>query len=255
MTALTFRDHFSERAREYAAYRPRYPDALIDYIARLPDRRSLALDCGTGNGQAAVGLAERFDRVVATDRSQDQLRHAIAATNVEYRCAAAEDSGLPDASVDLITAAQALHWFDTAAFFDEARRALVPGGVIAVWGYGDPTIAEPALHAIIHEFNRGFLEAYWPTERSLLLDRYATIEFPFDEIASPAFELHELWSFAELTGYLRSWSAVARYAAEHGRDPVVDLEKKIEKHWRNPVERCSVRWPLYLRVGRKSASG
>jgi hypothetical protein len=127
--------------------------------------------------------------------------------------------------------------------------------VIAVWGYGDPAIAEPALHEILHEFNRGLLEPYWPPERSLLLDRYAPIEFPFDEIASPAFELHERWSFAELTGYLRSWSAVARYAAEHERDPVLDLERTIEKHWGNAGERHSVRWPLSLRVGRKRVGG
>lgn len=247
-----FKDHFSDRAAEYAAFRPRYPDALIDCISALPPRRALALDCGTGSGQAASSLATRFDRVVATDPSFDQLRHAIAAPNVEYRRAAADDSGLPDASVDLVTAAQALHWFDIAAFFREARRVLVREGVMAAWGYGDPTIDEPALQTALHEFNRGVLEPYWPAERSLLLAGYATVEFPFDEISLPRFELRERWTLSELAGHLRSWSAVGRYAARHGRDPVVDIERALEKIWGDPHKRRAMSWPIYLRAGRHS---
>jgi len=251
--ALKFKDHFSARAAQYAAFRPVYPDALIDHISALSPRRALALDCGTGSGQAAASLATRFDRVVATDRSSEQLRHAVAAPNLEYRGTAAEDSGLPDGSVDLVTAAQALHWFDIPAFFREARRVLAPDGVIAVWGYGDPILHEPALQTALHEFNRGLLEPYWPAERELLLAGYATIDFPFAEISVPRFELRERWTLAQLAGHLRSWSAVGRYEARHGRDPVIDLVKTLTKTWGAPDALHTISWPLRARTGRHSA--
>ncbi|MEX2110930.1 MAG: class I SAM-dependent methyltransferase [Gemmatimonadaceae bacterium] len=247
---MSFKDHFSDRSADYATFRPIYPDSLIDTIAQLPGRRRLALDCGTGNGQAAVSLARHFDRVIATDRSLEQLQHAKPNPKVDYRRAAAEASGLPDRSVDLVTAAQSLHWFDIEAFFREARRVLVANGAIAVWGYGDPILDEPALQATLHELNRGILEPYWLPERALLLAGYATIEFPFEEIRMPPFTLEVSWSLAQLTGLLRTWSAAARYVAEHRRDPVAGVERALSRDWGNPDGRRVVRWPVYLRAGR-----
>ena len=210
----------------------------------------LALDCGTGNGQAALGLANRFERVIAIDPSADQISRATPNPRIEYRIAAAESSGLPDASVDLVTAAQSLHWFDPAAFFSEARRVLAPGGAIAVWGYGDPILDSESLNRMLHAFNRGMLEGYWHPERKLLLDGYQTIPFPFDELTLPAMELEAQWTLAELTGYLRTWSATARYVAERGVDPVVDVEQSLSREWGDPGEPRLVRWPLYIRAGR-----
>jgi SAM-dependent methyltransferase len=247
---VTFKDHFSDRSALYAAFRPLYPDSLIDTIARLPAGHRLALDCGTGSGQAAVGLARHFDRVVATDSSREQLRHAISHAKIDYRCAAAEESGLPDRSVDLVTAAQSLHWLDIDAFFNEARRVLVADGAIAVWGYGDPILDLPSLQATLHEFNRGTLERYWPPERSVLLAGYGTIEFPFEEIRIPPFTLEVRWSLWQLTGFLRSWSATSRYVAQHRRDPVTAVERALGKEWGNPDEARVVRWPIHLRAGR-----
>lgn len=196
-----------------------------------------------------MGLARHFDRVVATDGSREQLQHAIPAPKVDYRCAPAEESGLPDRSVDLVTAAQALHWFNIDAFFLEAQRVLVPGGVIAVWGYGDPSLDEPSLQAILHEFNRETLEPYWPPERSLLLAGYHTIDFPFEEIRTPPFTLEHHWTLRQLTGLLRTWSATVRYSAQHRRDPVIEVETALGREWGNPDEPRVVRWPLYLRAG------
>lgn len=247
---MSFKDHFSDRAALYAAFRPVYPDALIDSIAQLPARRRLALDCGTGSGQAAVGLARHFEHVIATDSSSEQLRHAIPNPKVEYRCAPAEVSGLPDRSVDLVTAAQALHWFDVDEFFTEARRVLAARGAIAVWGYGDPVLDAPALQTALHEFNRGTLESYWPPGRSLLLAGYSTIDFPFEEVRTPPFALEVRWNLGQLTGYLRTWSATSRYTAQHGSDPVVEVERALGAEWGNPDERRIVRWPVYVRAGR-----
>lgn len=243
-------DHFSDRAALYAVFRPTYPDSLFDTLAALPARRSLALDCGTGNGQAAVALAKRFERVVATDGSAAQLEHAVSATNVTYRHSPAETSGLPDESVDLVTAAQALHWFDIPAFFAEARRVLVPSGVIAVWGYGDPIIDEPRIQSVVHGFNRGTLEEYWPPERGLLLAGYGTVEFPFAEIRLPAFVLEQQASLSQLTGLMRTWSASSRFAARHGHDPVSNVEPELARIWGDPDRPQLIRWPLYLRAGR-----
>src|SRR6476661_5086114 len=76
----------------------------------------------------------------------------------------------PDQSVDLVTAAHALHWFDIGGFFGEAQRVLVPGGALAVWCYGDPKLDDPLLDAMLYRFNRGTVEEYWPPERDLVLE-------------------------------------------------------------------------------------
>jgi SAM-dependent methyltransferase len=210
----------------------------------------VAVDCGSGNGQAAIGLTKHFDRVIATDPSEEQIRRAIAHERIVYSVSRAESIPLPDSSVDLVTAAQSLHWFDAPGFFGEARRVLAAGGAIAVWGYGDPVLDTDALHETLRAFNRGTLEQYWFAERQLLLDGYRTIPFPFDEVVLPVQELEVRWTLPELAGYLRTWSATARYAAEHGFDPVIDVEKSLARDWGDPGKRRLIRWPLHLRAGR-----
>jgi SAM-dependent methyltransferase len=216
----------------------------------LTREHRVALDCGTGNGQAAVGLADHFDRVIATDPSDEQIRRATAHERIEYRVARAESSGLPDASVDLVTAAQALHWLDAPAFFGEAKRVLADGGAIAVWGYGDPLLDSDALDRTLHAFNHGTLERYWFPERQLLLNGYRTIPFPFNEVTLPAMQMEMRWTLAELAGYLRTWSSTARYAAEHGSDPVIEIEKSLLRDWGDTEKPRLVRWPLHLRAGK-----
>lgn len=248
---MNFKDHFSRQAADYAAYRPHYPDALFDFVAGLTKEHRLALDCGTGNGQAAIGLAPRFDKVLATDPSAGQIQHATPRPNIEYKVAPAESSGLPAHSVNLVTAAQALHWFRAEAFFAEAKRVLVTDGAIAVWGYGDPILDTKPLHDTLHAFNRGLLEDFWPPERRLLLDGYRDVPFPFDEVETPRLELGMHWSLPELAGYLRTWSATARYVMERGTDPVTDVERSLARDWGDPEIPRVIRWPLYIRAGRQ----
>ena len=248
---MKFKDLFSERAALYAAYRPFYPDALFDFAAGLTAEHHVALDCGTGNGQAAIGLAARFERVVATDPSAAQIHNATEHARIEYRVAAADASGLQEHSANLVTAAQALHWFDAESFFAEAKRVLVDDGAIAVWGYGDPILDSEALHQTLHAFNRGMLEPFWSPERSLLLNGYQDIAFPFEEVPAPKLELKMRWNLPELAGYLRTWSATARYVEENGTDPVIDVEKSLAVHWGGPSTKRLIRWPLYIRAGRR----
>lgn len=155
-----------------------------------------------------------------------------------------------DASIDLVTAAQSLHWFEAARFFAEARRVLDPGGAIAVWGYGDPILDTESLDLTLRAFNRDTLEKYWLPERKLLLDGYQTIPFPFDEIALPAMELEMRWTLGELVGYLRTWSATARFIVERGCDPLPEIEQSLSKEWGDATQSRLVRWPLHLRAGR-----
>jgi len=247
---LKFKDHFSDRAALYATFRPLYPDSLFALLAGLTPDHRVALDCGTGNGQAALGLVNHFERVIAIDPSTEQVNRAAPHPRIEYRVSAAESIALPDASVDLVTAAQSLHWIDAAAFFSEARRLLNARGVIALWGYGDPGLDSKPLDETLREFNRGTLERYWFPERKLLLDGYQTIPFPFDEIALVPMELEMRWTLAELVGYLRTWSATARFVAERGFDPVVEVEQSLSKDWGDVRQPRLVRWPLYIRAGR-----
>jgi ubiquinone/menaquinone biosynthesis C-methylase UbiE len=209
----------------------------------------VALDCGTGNGQAARGLSSYFDRVIATDASPEQIARAEPGPGIEYRVAKAESSGLPDKSVDLVTIAQALHWLDTEVFFNEVKRVLAPGGAIALWGYGDPVLDTPELEAILHQFNRGTIESYWLPERQIVLDGYMTVPFPFAEVAAPKFKLSRELTLPALMGYVRTWSATARYIAENGTAALDQLETDLARHWGNPETPRLVEAPLYLRAG------
>ncbi|MFL5501988.1 MAG: class I SAM-dependent methyltransferase [Gemmatimonadaceae bacterium] len=247
---MKFEDHFSQQAAQYAAYRPRYPRALFEFVAGLTARHGAVLDCGTGSGQAAIGMTDYFDRVIATDPSEEQIRNGARHPQIEFRVARAEASGLPDGSVNLVTAAQALHWFDTVAFFAEAKRVLAEHGAIAVWGYGDPCLDSAELERTLHEFNRGRLEKYWPAERQILLDGFRNVQFPFTEVATPRMELTMRWNLFELAGYLRTWSATARYVNRHRVDPVTAVEQSLASEWGDRDTKREVRWPLYIRAGK-----
>jgi SAM-dependent methyltransferase len=242
-------DLFSRNAATYAAARPRYPAALYEAILAVTPGRSVVWDCATGNGQAAVDLARYFDRVIATDASAEQLRHALPAPNVEYRHASAEDSGLSPDAVDLTTVAQALHWLDHERFYGEVRRVSVPGGVFAAWTYGSCHAGDD-VELLLRDFEDGLLGPYWDPRRRWVDEGYRTIPFPFAEFPMPAFELRVEWSLSQLGGYLRSWSAVARYRQAHGNDPVTPLLDRIVKHWGAPEATRVIVWPLRARVGR-----
>jgi SAM-dependent methyltransferase len=241
-------DHFSDRSDAYARYRPSYPEALFAYLASLPRAHDRAWDCATGNGQAAAGVARFFAEVVATDLSAAQLAEAEPHPNVRYVVATAEASGLPDASVDLVTVAQAIHWFDFGRFYAEVRRVGRPGAILAAWGYGLHTI-EPPIDEVLRSFYTKVVGPYWPPERRYLDERYETLPFPFREIPSPPFTLEVRWDLAHLQGYLRTWSATKRYEKARGQDPVAALAPELESAWGDPAAQKLVRWPLYLRVG------
>lgn len=141
------KDHFSTQAEVYATFRPRYPDALFEFLFSVTTQKETSWDCGTGNGQVAVKLAERFHLVYATDISERQLSNALERENVTYLVGRAEETTISDGSINLTTVAQALHWFDTEAFYREVHRVATPQAVIAVWGYNLLRVS-PAIDAL-----------------------------------------------------------------------------------------------------------
>lgn len=249
---MKFKDHFSGHAEQYAQFRPRYPESLFSYLALLAPARELACDCATGNGQAAVGLGAHFERVVATDASPQQIERAEPHPRVEYRVAPAENSGLPADSADLVTVAQALHWFDIPAFFAEARRVLRLGGVIAVWAYNLLGIT-PEVDALVNRFYLETTAPFWPPERVIVESGYRDLEFPFAKITPPQFEMSARWNLEQLLGYLRTWSATQKFIRARGFDPVGTLGAELCYVWQPAAAARVVRWPLSLLVGRKTA--
>jgi ubiquinone/menaquinone biosynthesis C-methylase UbiE len=212
-------------------------------------RRRLAWDCATGNGQAARDLARYFDRVVATDGSPEQIAHAIPVADVEYRVAPAESSGLEAGSVDLVTVAQALHWFVRESFFDEVRRVAAPGGILAAWSYAW-CHAGADVESLLRGFEEGTVGPYWNPERRWVEEGYRTIPIPFEEVPAPVFELRAQWTLSQLGAYLSSWSAVWKYRQTLGEDPVPPVLERIAKYWGPPDRTREITWPLNIRVGR-----
>ncbi len=242
-------DHFSRVAAQYASFRPSYPDGLFDWLARITPQRNQAWDCGAGSGQATIALASRFKHVLGTDISAAQLASAPALPNVEYRVAPAEDSGLQAHSVDLITVAQALHWFDLPKFYGEVKRVLRPEGILAAWGYNRLHIDHPEIQRLLDRFYSETIGAYWPPERVHVENGYRDLPFPFPRIAVPPFSLQKDWPREQLLGYLRSWSAVGRFQAANGFDPVEALGDEVAVHWPDDIM-LKVEWPLFMHVGK-----
>jgi SAM-dependent methyltransferase len=251
---MSFKDHFSKQADDYAKYRPAYPRELFEYLASLAPARLLAWDCGTGNGQAALGLAEFFGHVIATDPSEAQIRNATPHASVEYRVAPAEQTDIGAGTVDLVTVAQALHWFDHERFYAEAKRVLKPGGVLAAWCYGLNEIA-PAIDPVVRHFYSGVVGPHWPPERRFIDERYASIPFPPGELVTPAFHIEAHWNLDDFIGYLNTWSATQRYRKAEGRDPLPALRDELIPVWGPADTLRSARWPIYLRAVRLDRAG
>ncbi len=243
-------DYFSGVAAAYASCRPAYPAALFDYLATLPARRELAWDCGAGSGQASVPLAARFQRVVATDSSAAQLAAAPPHARITCRVAPAGASGLGDDEVDLVVAAQALHWFDLDAFYAEVERVLRGDGYLAVWTYGLQSAGDATIDALLQRFYRDTLGPYWLPERRHVDRGYRSLRFPYRERDSPAFAMEARWTANDLLGYVRTWSAVSAFIAARGGDPVDALAPELKACWGTDAIRL-VAWPLTLRVGRR----
>jgi ubiquinone/menaquinone biosynthesis C-methylase UbiE len=243
------KDNFSEQSNLYSRFRPGYPRQLFDFLLPLVPDKKTAWDCGTGNGQLAVKLSQYFTEVYATDLSSAQIDNAFTKKNIFYAVENVEETLFSDNKFDLITIAQAIHWFDFKNFYHEADRTLKPGGIIAVIGYDVFRINEK-INLLVDQFYRKTTGPYWDKERKYIDDHYKTIPFPFKEIETPDFSMHYNWEFGQVIGYLNTWSAVQHYIRKNNENPVEKFAEQLKQLWGNVLKR-KVTFPVFMRTGRK----
>ncbi|NJB72349.1 ubiquinone/menaquinone biosynthesis C-methylase UbiE [Saonia flava] len=240
-------DKFSKQSTTYKKFRPTYPTDLFNFLYSKCPNKNIAWDCGTGNGQVALILSKSFEKVLATDISEKQIQNAEQKENIFYFLERAEKTSILSNSIDLITVAQAIHWFDLAAFNKEAKRVLKPNGVIAIWGYGLLRV-NPKINEIIDSFYINEIGKYWNEERKHVDNGYSSILFDFNEIKIPEkFQIQTNWNLEQLEGYFNSWSSVQNYIEQRGINPVDELIKKISFEWKSEIQQ--VNFPIFIRVG------
>ncbi|MFT3897015.1 MAG: class I SAM-dependent methyltransferase [Thermomonas sp.] len=248
---MSFHDHFSAAAAQYAQARPEYPRALFDWIASVVPARESCWEPGCGSGQASRDLARVFEHVHATDPSAAQIANASGPGNITFAVEPGEACSLADASADAVCVAQALHWFDLPAFFAECERVLKPGGMLIAWGYLDIEVDDDiaAANAALQARIRGD----WPPQRDFIDEAYASFGFPFQAVETPAFELRAEWTLPRLLGYFSSYSATKRHRERTGEDVVALHADALAAAWGDPQRPRTVRWPMFVHARRKPA--
>ena len=250
MSASFLKDYFSDNSGRYSTYRPTYPRELFQYLASVSPTNEKAWDCACGTGQSALGLSEHFENVIATDASENQIKKAIPNDAILYRVSPAEHADIPDNEADIITVAQALHWFHIESFFKEADRVLKKNGILAVWTYNLLTVNEETDFKI-NDLYSEVLGPYWPEERQMVEDGYSEIDFPFSIIDTPSFEMQVEWNALQLIGYIETWSAVKKFKKENDPEKITNFFEEILGLWQDPNEKKRIHWPLTVIVQRK----
>jgi SAM-dependent methyltransferase len=245
---MGFADHFSSIAARYAAYRPRYPQALADALAERCARTDLAWDAGCGSGQLSTSLAAHFAQVIATDPSEAQLASAEGHARVAYRRVTAEASELPDGIADLAVAAQAAHWFDWPRYVAEVGRVTRPGALVALVTYNIVRVDGPPGDAIARYYAE--LAPFWPAERRHVEDGYRALVWPWPAVEPPAIDMAARWTREELFGYVTTWSATVRLVDARGPARLDALAAELAATWPDGEAR-DVRWPLTIRLARR----
>jgi len=249
--SVRFKDHFSDKSEAYSAYRPGYPDELFSYLSSLTEENERAWDCGTGSGQSAIALSGYYSEIIGTDASENQIQNATKKEGVTYKIEDAENTSIDSESVDLVTVAQALHWFNIDMFGKEAKRVLKARGVLAVWTYGLLDITSE-INDVVNNLYSPILDQYWPPERKVVEEGYKNIKLPLQVLEAPKFRMKTKWELSQLVGYLRTWSAVKKCEADTGVNPVDMKCEELSILWGNPKRKFITQWPLTLRLWRKN---
>lgn len=245
-------DHFSTKSKEYSFSRPHYPESLYNFLYEITPHKEIVWDCATGNGQAAIGLCRYFNKVIASDVSKSQIENRFERKNIVYDVFPAENANISNGSVDLITVAQAVHWFDFDRFYTEARRVSKDsGGIIALWSYGMHQI-NPEIDKLSDRLTVGgdILGDYWPKQTEYVKQDYKTLPFPFEEITCPKFEMKVDWSLYDLLAYMETWSSVKKFQLEKKYDPLLSIKEELENLWEIGNLKKSVKWDINLRIGK-----
>ncbi|KAG8367838.1 hypothetical protein BUALT_Bualt16G0114300 [Buddleja alternifolia] len=259
---------FIKQAKQYSVGRPSYPQELFNFIASKTPSHDLAWDVGTGSGQAAQALANIYKNVIATDTSPKQLEFAPKLPNIKYQCTSPNismsdlqhDIG-SQSSFDLVTIAQAMHWFDLPTFYQQVKWILKkPNGVIAAWCYTVPEV-NTHVDSLFQKFYTINAGPYWESPRELVDKKYETIDFPFepvDELEHNGpfrFDSEKVMDVEDYFTYLRSWSAY-QTAKEKGVELLTDnVIQDFKRVWNETgkIEKI-VTFPIYLRIGKVGSS-
>ncbi len=242
------KDNFSTQATAYAQFRPRYSEHVFKPIINLCSEKTIVWDCATGNGQAAMILANHFEHVFATDISQKQIDYAAQAENITYSIASAENTHFEKKSLDLIVVAQAAHWFNFEKFYANVNHFLKDDGVLALVGYGLSTIS-PEIDKIVNHFYTNIIGTFWDAERRHIEQHYASIPFPFKDMLVPEAKMTFNISMDAFIGYLNSWSAVQHFKNKNNYNPVGLIELDLKTVWGESLHQIS--FPVFYRVGKK----
>lgn len=241
------KDYFSGHAKNYATFRPTYPDELYAFILKHVANKQSAWDCATGNGQVARRLAEHFNHVEASDISQKQIDQAPKLENISYHVCPAEQTPFPDKHFDLITVAQALHWFDLEKFYAEVKRVATDGAIVAVWAYA-LNMVNRDIDDLMADFYSNTVGPYWDPARRLVENEYEGVPFPFETIPFPGFSIKVEWTLHDYIGYVRTWSATQAYIRANNVDPAIDLFERMKTFW-NPDDHKTVSFPVFGKMG------
>ena len=240
------KDNFSVQAALYAQYRPTYPKTFYDFILNNVELKETAWDCATGNGQVAVELSKHFTKVYATDISENQISNASHVENIIYMIEPAEKTTFPDNFFDLITVAQAIHWFNFDLFYNEVKRVIKDEGLFVAATY-DICKSNDATDDVLLYFYRDITGPYWDPERKFIDEKYRTIPFPFKEIRTPELFIESEWSFDQFIGFLNTWSAVQHYIRKNKENPVEMVYEDFQNSW-GDKEKKIFWFPMYLRA-------
>jgi len=243
------KDLFSEQAKDYALYRPAYPEELFTYILSFVANKNVAWDCATGNGQSALPLSQYFKKVFASDISVKQLEQAPKKENIEYIVCSAEETPFPENSFDLITVSQAYHWLNWEKFHAEAVRVAKEDCVIAIWMYDLLFSKEEKLNELIIHFYKNITGPYWDKERKHIDDHYSNVRFEFDPLPEKEFFIKRAFTKEQLFGYFSSWSATQNFIKAAGVSPIEQINDAFSSLWQ-PGEIKVFHFPVYLKLGR-----
>lgn len=241
------KDLFSKQATSYAAFRPKYPTALYNFLYSHVKNFNVAWDCAAGAGQATLPLARKFKLVYATDISKELLKKAPEVPNIRYQLERAEKTSFLDDTFDLITVSTALHWFDHKAFFREVIRVAKPGALFAAWAYS-LLRTNDVVDKILDYYYTEIVGLYWDAERKFVEEEYKNIFMPLQEIHSPSLSIEANWTRDQFIGFLNSWSSTQNYINKNALNPVDLIKYDLQQAWADG-QTIKVRFPLFMRAG------
>ncbi len=243
-------DFSDEYAAQYPVRRPQYPAALFEWLAAQSPGLDHVWDAGTGTGELAIPLADRFARVTASDGNADMLANARRRANVTYRQWSSEATELEDDSVDLIVSGMAMHWFEPVEFCAEAERVLRADGLLAAIGFYFFDV-DNDIGQLVRDWYEADMTGYESPQLTVLRNSYAQLDFPYTDIDTPAFTMTAAWTYHQLASFLYHW-IVAKRARQQGNDEALtELLSKVAERWPGgPDTEAMVSWPIFVRAAR-----